>query len=243
MCCLLMACAGPERTTTAPSDSGIKLTASEIIQRINLPSTPSSMSATADLSFQSPLYKGSATAKLQHRLGDSILVSLSVKGLGIQIARLLVTSDSFFLYNRIDREITTGANNRELLPELFHTRDAMSRLLGLIKPEESIDWEVLETPSGAILNDPDRNTQWIIDPEVWRVISFERYLPSGDLAEALHFADFDTFGDTLYPKRVTYRNPLTNTVGILHFRSLLTNLDITNLSLNPPAGTKRTPYQ
>lgn len=236
---ILQACTGPTRMTTDSNDPAGIMSVESVIDQIVLPEPPEALTATADLSIQSPLYTGGTTAHLKHRLGDSILVSLTVRGLGIEAARLLVTSDSFFLYNRIDKELTVGSTTTDLLPDIFSPQDAMRRMLGLIKPDDMVAWELLETADGHVLRNSENGEQWIIDLSRGRVVSYERSLPSGQLAEALYFAEFESVDGVLYPKRVTYRSPLMATSGLLQFRSLNLSKDIPELALRVPTDVKR----
>lgn len=239
MAWILQACAGPSRMTTETNDLARIVTAESVIDQIVLPEPPAALTATADLSIESPLYSGGATAHLKHRLGDSILVSFTVRGLGIEAARLLVTADSFFLYNRIEKELTVGTSTTDLLPDMFSPKDAMHRMLGLIKPDDQVDWEHVETGDGSVLHNSESGEQWIVDLSLGRVVSYERSLPSGQLAEALYFAEFEAVGSEQYPKRVTYRSPLMATSGLLQFRSVNFTEDIPEMTLVVPTDVKR----
>lgn len=237
---VLQACSGPNRATVDADSNDAVWTATSIIDRIVLPEPPGAITATADLSIQSPLYTGNVTVHIRHRAGDSMLVAFAVRGLGIEAARLLITPDSFFLYNRIEREITAGASTNALLPAIFSPADAMIRLLGLIKPDKQNAWKLTETSDGIVLRDAENHEQWIIDPSIGRVLSYERAVPSGQLAEGLYFAEFGPVGNALYPKRVTYRSPLRATNGLLQFRLLDFTDDVSGMALRAPEGIKHT---
>ena len=234
---LLQACAGPGRTTVDTAPDVELWTVPLILQRLDLPTLPAALTAAGDLSIRSPLYTGGAAMRLKHRANDSMLVSLAVPGLGIEAARLLVTPDSFFLYNRLERSVTVGTE--DLLPAMFNVAEAMRRMLGLIRPDGKKAWELVETADGLVLRDADRREQWIIDPALGRVLSYERRLPSGRLAEGLYFAEFVPVDGELYPKRVTYRNPVQSTNGLIHFRSLEFADEVSSMALGAPDGVTR----
>ena len=235
---LLQACSGPNRTAVDTAADADRWTVASILKRLELPDPPAAIIAAGDLSIQSPLYTGGAAMRLKHRAADSMLVSLAVRGLGIEAARLLVTPDSFFLYNRLEGVVTAGVD--DFLPAMFSAAAAMRRMLGLIRPDGETAWELVETADGIVLRDADRREQWIVDPVLGRVLSFEHKLPSGQLAEGLYFADFVPIDGELYPRRVTYRSPLQSTNGMIQFSSLQFVDDVSSMALGAPGDVTRT---
>lgn len=236
---LLQACATPKPVAVDIDSSEATWTIESILQRLELPEPPAAISAVADLSIQSPLYTGGSAVHLKHRINDSILVAFTVRGLGLEAARLLVTPDSFFLYNRLEQSVTVGSSRDELVPAMFSPEDAMRRMLGLIKPDEQTPWALSETPDGIVLRDAEQQEQWIIDPSIGRVVSYERSLASGQLAEAIYFSDFAAVDSVLYPRRVVYRNPPQATNGLLQIRSITFSDDVASLALGAPPDAKR----
>ena len=225
-----------EGDLTPTADAGLTLP-------LVLPELPKVLTATADLSLQSPLFTGTVTAHLKHRVHDSILVSFSLKGFGLEAARLLVTQDSFFVHDRIERTLTVGSHAADLVPDLFKPSAAMGRLLGLIQPRADLNWTIINSQDGIVLQDSTAQEQWIIDPALGRVVSLERSTDDSQMAEALYFADFAAFGEIVLPTRVTYRNPLNETSGQVYFRSVDTTSDIDDLSLGAPPGLERIELQ
>ena len=219
----------------------VSMDADDIIARIEANPVPSSVRATADLSLQSPLYSGSMTARITHRREDSLMVTLAARGLGIEAGRLLVTQDSFFLFNRLAGEVTVGTGT-DFLPGFFGTHEAMVRLLGLLVPNSSVAWDVQMTEYGYLLHDASSGLDYTVDTDTWRVISMERRLPSGQLAESMHYGEFSPFGDGLYPQRVTYRSPVTQITAQLYIRRLTFDRDIHSLRLGAPPGVKRVAF-
>ncbi len=240
---LLAICAVASCVRTRPAPTGVNvppvnMDAAAIIARIQAHPVPSSMRAVADLSLQSPFYLGSMTARLSHRRGDSLLVTLAARGLGIQAGRLLVTRDSFFFYNRLAREVTEGAGG-DLLPGLFGVENAMVRLLGLIVPDPVAAWEVQVSGTGYLLQDTVRGLAYHVDANRWRVITMEDRLPSGELVETLHFSEFSPFDGVSYPRRITYHNRFADTAAQLYIRSLVFKGEIGSMRLDVPPDAVR----
>ena len=141
-------------------------TVEQIQQQIRLAGADTlvALQGKANLSIRTPELKGNVTARLKHRRSDSLYMSVTAT-LGIEAARMLVTPDSFFVYDRINKKLNYGSMDyaSTFLPPLLTGDDVFLNLLGLLQPESDIDWQ-LDARSGARLprhrRRPQHSDQW-----------------------------------------------------------------------------------
>jgi hypothetical protein len=182
--------------------------------------------ARASLALHTPEQSGSATARMEHRRSDSLYMSLTGM-LGIEGARVLVTPDSFFVYDRLKKQLNYGSLSfaSAFLPAPLTGDDVFRNLLGLIYPDPRESWR-LETDSAYYhLYDATGQFHYIVDPTVWRVIRYEERSPEGDLVESRTFTEYDVFDNVYLPRRIILQRPVDDTSISIYYR---------NLSLNPP---------
>jgi hypothetical protein len=198
--------------------------------------------ARASLSIASPAQSGSFTADITHRRADSLLMSIS-PGLGIEAARALVTPDSFFVFDRIRRQVTYGslAEAAHALPSVLVGDDLFANLLGLVRPEEGVNWRVQADGSNYYLLTPDGLTRYTIDPTIWRVTHYEDRLRDGTLVEERVFSGYEVIDGVLLPRRVVLSRPLEETTVALHYRSITPDPPVLSLKLGAPDNIPRVP--
>lgn len=183
--------------------------------------------AKASLSIRTPTQNGNVTAKIEHRRIDSLYMAI-IPGLGIEAVRMLVTPDSFFVHDRLNKQLSYGslAFASTFLPAPLTGDDVLFRnLLGLIAPEDDVAWTLDTDASYYHLRDPSKRRHYIIDPTVWRVVRYEERTPEGDLVEARTFAEYDVFDGLYLPRRIILQRPLDDTNLSIYYREL---------TLNPP---------
>ena len=79
-----------------------EMTLASVIDSIRSHIPPDSFMAVGSMAMKSPLYTGpELRSEILHRRSDSLLMIFSLKGLGLEAGRLLVTQDSLFLYSRV----------------------------------------------------------------------------------------------------------------------------------------------
>ena len=220
----------PDLRTELP-DAFPNHTVEDIRTRIRLSSdTLASFKAKASLSIESPARSGRFSADVHDRRGDSLYLSISVGGLGIQVegARALVTPDSFFFYNRIEKKLLYGALDEagEALPSVLTGDNVFLNLLGIVAPEPDVAWRLEADSAFYVLHDPEGLRQYRIDPALWRVVRYEERTSDGELVEERVFSDFDTFEGVYLPRRVVLRRPGDGSSASLYYRSI---------DLNPPS--------
>lgn len=199
--------------------------AQQIHQRIRLAAdTLSAYAAKAKLAVESPQQRGQFSATIRQQRNDSLYMSIS-PGLGIEAARMLVTPDSFFVYNRIEKQLTFGSISeaQQRIPFLLTTEDVFENFLGLLAPDPSVRWQVEYDDQYYYLHDPARRRSYTIDPARWRVLEYTKHADSGALVEQRTFSDFTTVEGVALPKRVRLRRPTDQTSATITYREMELN--------------------
>lgn len=198
--------------------------------------------AKASFAVDTPEQKGSFSADIRDRRGDSLYMSIS-PGLGIEAARVLVTRDSLYLYDRLKNRVTYGslAAAGNLLAVPVTADDLFMNLLGLIAPEPGVAWQVEAVDAHYHLTAPDGTRRYVVDPARWRVVRFEARTPEGELLEERAFSDFDRFDGLYLPRRVVFRRPPERSTASLFYRSLELNPDALSFDLRISSSADRVP--
>lgn len=223
----LSACAGSKEAAAPAMPEGFpNHSAEDIRQRIVVPTdTLRSYRADARVSVRSPQRDGNFNASLKQAREDSLLMSFSL--FGFEGARMLVTPDSFFFYDRRKQRLVLGAiqDAKRYLPAPVASGRVFENMLGLLAPESSIDWRVEADSSMYYLTSPDRRRLVTIDPARWRVVRYAERDSSGSVVEERLFTDFQTTNGVALPRRVIFRRPGDGLMAVLKYRSI---------TLNPP---------
>jgi len=218
-------------------------TAGEIIGKLTLtPDTLRSFTARASISIDLPENTGSFTAHMQARRDDSLFMSVRVT-FGIEAARALVTPDSFFLYDRINKRLLCGPIDaaKDFLPAPLISGELFPSLLGLVAPEPDVPWQVEADSAFYYLRDPRRGLTYTVDPILWRVVRYEARSPSGTILEERTYSDFDRFRNLFLPRRIVYRRPLEATFASIFYRELTLNPNALTFRLNVGEDVERVP--
>lgn len=226
-------CSGPrelERPTTLP-ETFPNHTTEQIQRLLQVPAadTLTGLFARASLALNAPAQSGTFSSQLTHRRGDSLFMTLS-PGFGIEAARALITPDSFFIFDRINKRLIYGGS--DLVTAFFplDTDDLFRNLTGLVVPSGDGPW--LRSADGQYyyLTRPDSTVRYTIDPSIWRVVKYQQRSLDGTLIEDRSFLEFDTIEGVVLPRRVVLRRPQDQTTASLYYR---------DVDLNPASMTFR----
>ena len=195
--------------------------------RLGVTDTLASFQGKASLALRSRELSGNVTARVEHRRQDSLYMSLTAT-LGIEAARMLVTPDSFFVYDRLNKTLNYGSMDyaEGVLPATLTGDNVFPNLLGLLVPETDVAWQLDADTAYYHLRDEDGRRHYIIDPTVWRVVRYEERTAQGKLIESRNFAEYDVFDGVFVPRRIILRRPMDDTSISMYYREL---------TLNPPA--------
>ncbi len=228
---------GSSRSVVKTSD-GLSLSAMEVVRNVQdmAQTSHSTLQIQADLSIRSPAFNGSVRAEISHRRGDSLFASLSASALRIEAGRLWTTPDSFFYYDRLEKQVVYGpvAFMSQLVPGLFSGDDLFERLLGLLAPDADELWTVEYASAQYALRSEDSLTRYVIDPALWRVVLLERRTPDGAVLESLLYPEFASVQGMQYPKRVILQRPGEGVAVSAHFRAVVLDPDGLDFSLRVP---------
>jgi Domain of unknown function (DUF4292) len=225
----LAGCSGPRSTAIDPLESGFPFHSLDQIQTALADARPAaihSYRAETALSVRSPAQSGSFSADIVHRENDSLLISVS-PGFGIVAVRALITPDSVFVHDRINRELTYGSilDVGHFMPLPADPAGLYQAMLGLLTPELTIAWVLSNAAGLYVLKSPDGRRAYTVDPQSWRVVRYEERNGEGGLIEERTFSQFERYTDGYLPRRLTFRRPNDDTAASLYYRKL---------TLNPP---------
>lgn len=216
----------------------------EILGLLMAPDSIRAFSAKASLSLSTPQQSGRFSADVASRRGDSLFLSLS-PGLGIEAARVLVTPDSFYVYDRIHKRLQYGALDRiaEVLPVPPDAEGVFLNLLGLDRPDPRVAWQLSADDGYYTLLAPGGTQRWVVDPAFWRPVRYQATAPDGTLLEERVFGEIDRFGALFLPRQVVFRQPEGETSAAIYYRTLTLNPRGLAFDLRVSDDAKRIPIE
>lgn len=218
-------------------------TVQQMHQRIAAPTdTLLSYSAQARLVVDSPQQSGQFSATVRQRRNDSLYMSVS-PGFGVEAARMLVTADSFFVYDRINQRLAYGSVQaaQQRMPLPITNEAVFENMIGILSPDPSVSWQVEADDQYYYLTDPSGQRTYTIDPSIWRVTRYEERTPGGNLNEVREFAEYSTFGGVSLPRRLTLRRPNDDASASLYYEELTLNPGSLSFDLRVGNGVQRVP--
>lgn len=235
-------CSGARDATVAPGlpDAFPGHTSQQIYAQIATASdTLHSFRAKAKMTVRSSQQNGSFNAEVRQVRDDSLWMRMS--RFGFEGARVLVTTDSFFVHNRLQNHLMVGSVDeaQSLLAAPVTSDEAFRNMLGLIAPEPGVNWAVSADSSLYYLKDPSGRQSYVVDPQHWRVIRYARTDTSGNVIEERLFGEFTSVDGVSLPQRVVFRNRQQNALAMLAYESLSLNPNRLSFDFSVPSGTRR----
>jgi hypothetical protein len=199
-----------------------RLTAAQIVER--LPTWPAALDtlyAEADVQVSSPEEKGRFGARIAYRRADSMLIRVRFP-LGIEGARVLVTPDSAFVYDRIEKQVIAGTPESvsAVLPVAVAGTNLVELATGFFDPGDPSRWILVDDSLRIVLERTDGLVRLMIDPERWRVILLQIRTAEGMILEERRYMDFALFNKTVLPRRMTLSRPPEDTRLMMALRKL-----------------------
>ncbi len=148
----------------------------------------------------------SLRARLTGQRADSLTVV--VRGpLGIEGGRGLVTADSLFGVDRLNRVLYLGPASaaERYVPGAGSPAAAARAVLGLLVPEASVAWTVQATAGQYVLTGvlpAGVRRVYTVDPALWRVVAVREYDRAGALSGQQDVSDFAVVDGVPMPRRV-----------------------------------------
>lgn len=199
--------------------------------------------AKANISVRSPRESLSFSSNISHRRADSLYMSIK-PALGIEAGRALVTPDSFFVYDRIKKKLYYGDidNAGEYLPGPISRQHVFGNLLGL--PDLiARNYTVASDSSHYFLMDSVNLETYTVDPRIWRVVRYERFSDSGDVVEAMDYANFDKLDGLVLPRKVTYVHNEDGRSASIFYRSIDLNPERLDMNFEVSDSATQIPVQ
>ena len=224
---LLSACSGsrPTFNTDAEVPEGFPNHSLQDIQSsLNALTVPvDAYIAESSLSVKTPARSGNFNASISHRKNDSLLITISM--LGIQGVKTLVTPDSFYVHDRINKELMIGGiqSLKKVLPLPVTSETLYSSMLGLLAPEDEGQLDLTADKRYYTISIADQNKKFMIDPAFWRVVRYEERADDGSLIEERTFSEFDDVEGVYLPRRLTFRRPGDDMSASIYYRDININ--------------------
>ncbi len=210
----------------------------------SLPAYPSELNrlyAEAQVALSSPSDKGRFTAKISYGRPDSMIVRIGFP-LGIEGARVLVTPDSAYVYDRIENVLYSGSPSRiaAVLPGAMAGTQIMEIATGFYSPDALTDWSVSADSTLYLLHSPDGTLRYTIDPTLWRVVGFRQQDLEGTILEQRWYMEFELIDGILIPRRMTMSRPPEDTRLAMAIRRLQVDPPQLTFGLDIKDDTERT---
>lgn len=164
--------------------------------------------------------------------------------LALDVGRALVTGDSIFAHDKLNRKFYYGAlSTVENYVPGGGAPGLLSRtLIGAIYPtltegatvtveSDSLLYRV--TVTGLVIQ------RWVIDPSVWRVVSMEELSPTGEVRTSRAFAEFDVIDQLVLPRHVTLSSPMDNLTVTMEHRNLTVNPEELSYPFSRPRDVEK----
>ena len=199
----LAACTGARKAALDAPDGFPNHTAEQIVAHLPVPDSLW-RSFTGDLSvaYSMPGDRGTLNARIAYRRADSVLIRFRAP-LGIEVSRALVTQDSMFVYDRLEKKLYYGLRGvaERMLPIGFWRSDIAAAVFGYddLSGER---WTVSLDNEYYVLRNPDNSRQVIVDPKRWRIIAADRRDATGTVIEQRRFTDFERTEGRYLPRRI-----------------------------------------
>ena len=153
--------------------------------------------------------------------------------------RVLVTPDSFYVYDRIKKRLTYGSRRSAAaaLPAALTVEDIFGNLTGTLLPSPAVEWDV--EPDSSYYHLTNARRTYVVDPATWRVVRYEEHNRSGQLVDQRLFSAFDRFGDLYLPRRLVFRRPQEETTAALYYRDITLNPEQLQFDLRVSSSAER----
>ncbi|MBL7979460.1 MAG: DUF4292 domain-containing protein [Bacteroidetes Order II. Incertae sedis bacterium] len=221
--------------TPPPQKSAEAQLAEETIARMEMARPKlNRLTATSSMDIDSPELEQSLTAHSRYESGKGLYTSYRATAINFEGARSLVTRDSFFVYNRIEKELTYGPISlaNRFLPVSGTIEQIMAILTGSVVPENGFSWEAFQSGGQIVLRTTDLRQQFTVDARSYRVSKIELRNSKNELTEQILYHEPTTFGTLLIPRRVEMIQPLAKRTVKIYHRNFDLNPESLSFDLN-----------
>lgn len=239
---LLTACGSTKPIAIPPAEGFPNHDAQAILAHLPTPdSLWGSFEADMAVAYSMPGDKGSLNARVAYRRADSTLLRFRAP-LGIEVLRALVTQDSLFVYNRLERKLYYGARDVgvQALPMAFRYTEVAAALFGYDELGTST-WTVRADSNRYVLTSADGLRTVHVDPGRWRIVAVDERDASGMIVEQRRFADFERIDGQYVPQRIVTWRPGEELRASITIRRLIPDPDQLSFDLGLRNDIQRIP--
>ena len=207
-----------------------------------LPAYPESLNRVkleAMVAVSSPEMEGQFTALVEVQRRDTLFARIKFP-LGIEGARVLVTQDSAFTFDRIANVVYRGRSDqmKEILPGSLIGLDMVDQAFGFYQPNREQPWILKSDQTKYYLQSPDESIRYTIDPNLWRIEQIQLKDDAGTVFEQRWFLDFREMDGVLLPSRMVLAQSSLDTRLSVALRSVSKNPGAFHFDLDVRADTK-----
>jgi hypothetical protein len=191
------------------------------------------------VSVSSPEMDGQFTTIAEVKRRDSLFARIKFP-LGIEGARVLITRDSAFTFDRIANIVFRGSSGKmkAIIPGSLISLDMVEQALGFFLPDSLILWNLKSDGTKYYLHSPDESIRYTVDPQSWRIEHIQLRDRAGIVTEQRWFLDFREMDGILVPSRMILVQPALETRLSVALRSLVKNPGAFHFDLGIRADTK-----
>ena len=164
--------------------------------------------AESRIALSSPEESGRFSAIISYLHPESLFVRVTFP-LGIEGARVLVSPDTAWVYDRIEKVIWTGSPERvaAVLPGAVAGMQLVEMATGFEQPDRTIAWQVRTDSTLYLLTSPDETIRYTVDPAHWRIVAVKLQDEEGTITERRWYSDFAQVENVLLPRRMALSRP------------------------------------
>lgn len=177
------------------------------------------MDTRTSLSLVSTEMTENVTALIRFDRRTALYASIRATILNAEVGRSLVTPDSFFVYNRIEKELHYGpiALAGQYIPISGSLLEIHQILTGGWLPGRYENWQISVADDHYILSDADSMQEFEIDPGLWKVVRYTHKNRSGRILDERIFGNYSEFNGVVLPRRIVLKQPSEGrTVAMFH---------------------------
>lgn len=193
----------------------------------------------AQIAVSSPEMDGRFTAIIESKRNEALFARIRFP-MGIEGARVLITRDSAFTFDRIQNEVYRGSSDRvkQLFPGSLMSLDLVEQATGFLSPDPSVSWEIEHDSTRYYLHAPDGSMRYTVDPASWRIEHIQLRDADSTLVQQRWYLDYRTVNGIVVPTRTILVQPTLDTRLSISLRSLEKNPETAHFDLGLRADTK-----
>jgi hypothetical protein len=226
----------PPVNITPPSKPADQQLADEIIAKLiaNKP-VMSSFEATTSMNIDAPELQEDVNVISRMKAHVALVASIRPSALNVEVVKSLVTPDSFFVYNKLEKKFIYGsvALSQSYLPISGTLDELFDILTGAMIPSDKEQWSATKKEDGNYeLVNPNRRQIYTVNAAMEHVIHFDVKDAQNELVQSINFAEFDDFDGKTLPRSIILIQPLESRTVSMYHRRIATNPAELNLDFN-----------